>query len=330
MTVCVSLSACAQVIGLSDGALNFGNIVLNDLHVLRSITLRNLTEDRLCVNIRCKSTQLQGQVFFQLENQNLGVVDEQAIQAVFNEINHIDKLFLEPREDKQLVVSLRPRGDKDPRESGGESTESQALGDQGTMSHMRYHSFYLKATIKLAALVTTSTGGIKFPLTGSKPTSPITSEAVVRLKGAACRSVMQVDRPEIAFDDCIPGGVYWKDFGVWNLSEIPLTFSLYYDGDPHIRQLFQFTSQMEDVEEVIKPSTAVHVGGWSHVRINVQFSPTNATLGEADIAIELENSKDERNVVPISIQTVVTTNYHDREVRLTSTFSLATHFLIQI
>ena len=240
-----------EVIGLSDGTLNFGNVVLNDLHVLRSITLRNLTEDRLCVNIRSKSTQLQGQIFFQLENQNLGVVDEQAIQAVFNEINHVDKLFLEPHEDKQLVVSIRPRGDKDPRETGGESTEAQALGDKGAMWHMRYHSFYLNASIKLTALVATRTGGVKFPLGGPRPTSPITSDVMVRLKGAACRSVMQVDRPEIAFDDCIPGGVYWKDFGVWNLSEIPLTFSLYYDGDPHIQQLFQFTSQMEDAEQII-------------------------------------------------------------------------------
>lgn len=48
-----------EVMELSDGVLNFGNVVLNELHVLRSIMLRNLTDDRLCVNIRCKSSQLQ-------------------------------------------------------------------------------------------------------------------------------------------------------------------------------------------------------------------------------------------------------------------------------
>ena len=44
-----------------------------------------------------------------------------------------------------------------------------------------------------------------------------------------------------------------------------------------------------------------------------QFSPNINTLGEADVSIDLENSNDSRNVVPISIHTVVTTDYHDRE-----------------
>ena len=95
---------------LEDGVLEFGSVVLNDLHVLRGVVLRNLTSHRLCINIRCK---LQDQVFFQLENQNLGVQDEQSIQAVFNEINHIDKLALGPSEERQLVVSIRPRGTQD-------------------------------------------------------------------------------------------------------------------------------------------------------------------------------------------------------------------------
>ena len=162
-----------EALGTNDGVLNFGNVVLNDLHVLRSITLRNLTSDRLCINIRCKSAQLQDQVFFQLENQNLGVQDEQAIQAVFNEINHIDKFFLEPLAEQQLVVSVRPRDQKDPNEiqKDEQMASRQALDDQGAMSHMRYHSFSLKATIKMTAVVTTANGLVKFPLTGPTPTS---------------------------------------------------------------------------------------------------------------------------------------------------------------
>ena len=53
--------------------------------------------------------------------------------------------------------------------------------------------------------------------------------------------------------------------------------------------------------------------GWSHVRVGVRFSPTKTTLGERDMSIELENSNDPRNVVSLSIHTVVTTTYHDRE-----------------
>ena len=129
-----------EALGTSDGVLNFGNVVLNDLHVLRAITLRNLTAERLCINIRCKSAQLQDQVFFQLENQNLGVQDDQAIQAVFNEINHLDKFFLEPRAEQQLVVSVRPRDQNDPNVKKVQKDEQmasrQALDDQGAMSHM--------------------------------------------------------------------------------------------------------------------------------------------------------------------------------------------------
>ena len=292
---------------LEDGVLEFGSVVLNDLHVLRGVVLRNLTSHRLCINIRCK---LLDQVFFQLENQNLGVQDEQSIQAVFNEINHIDKLALGPSEERQLVVSIRPRGTQDAGD--GNTTEQTQAFDESAMSHMRYHSFSFKATVKLTAVVVSEGGDVVVPR--GLPGSPThSSDVVVRLKGAACRSVLQVDRFEVMFDDCIPGGVYRKDFGVRNLSEIPLTFSLYFSGGPETAQLFQFTSVEEDAEEVIKPSSTVYVEGWSHVRVGVRFSPTKTTLGERDMSIELENSNDPRNVVSLSIHTVVTTTYHDRE-----------------
>jgi hypothetical protein len=48
----------------------------------------------------------------------------------------------------------------------------------------------------------------------------------VQFNSSVCRSVLKTDVSEIVFEDCVPGGVFVKDFSVWNLSEIPGSFEL--------------------------------------------------------------------------------------------------------
>lgn len=48
----------------------------------------------------------------------------------------------------------------------------------------------------------------------------------VQFNSTVCRSVLKTDVSEIVFEDCVPGGVFVKDFSVWNLSEIPGSFEL--------------------------------------------------------------------------------------------------------
>jgi len=48
----------------------------------------------------------------------------------------------------------------------------------------------------------------------------------VLFNSTVCRSVLKTDVSEIVFEDCVPGGVFVKDFSVWNLSEIPGSFEL--------------------------------------------------------------------------------------------------------
>ena len=48
----------------------------------------------------------------------------------------------------------------------------------------------------------------------------------VQFHSSVCRSVLKTDVSEIVFEDCVPGGVFVKDFSVWNLSEIRGSFEL--------------------------------------------------------------------------------------------------------
>lgn len=48
----------------------------------------------------------------------------------------------------------------------------------------------------------------------------------VDFNSTVCRSTLKTDVSEIVFEDCVPGGVFVKDFSIWNISEIPCTFQL--------------------------------------------------------------------------------------------------------
>eukprot|EP01047_Picozoa_sp_COSAG01_P054282 COSAG01_NODE_5913_length_3957_cov_228.332037_3_plen_889_part_01 len=317
---------------LPDGVLSFGNVVLNGLHDLRCMHLQNLTDRKLCVSLRCN---LEDQVHFQLENQNLqgSSVDpsdpevSRDFNQTFNEISHIDRVYLEPRARQQLIVSVRPRRAVSSYDSRGEPEDGAddegpivGIEDSG-VSQMRYHSFPFKPKVTMAAIVLDETGAEAAAVdAGGGEQQRRCQEAVVRVEASVCRSVLQVDRHELVFDDCIPGGVYSRDFTVWNLSETALDFSLYHGaGTTAVHgKLFQFTNEAEESEDVITTSSVVRVDAFSQVRVGVRFSPKQNSLGETDVPIILENANDSSNVETISIHSVVTKEMHIKGLRLST------------
>lgn len=52
-------------------------------------------------------------------------------------------------------------------------------------------------------------------------------DIVVHFYSTVCRCILRADVPDIVFDDCVPGGVFVKDFSIWNLSEIPCAFQIH-------------------------------------------------------------------------------------------------------
>lgn len=52
-------------------------------------------------------------------------------------------------------------------------------------------------------------------------------DIVIHFQSTVCRSILKADVQDIVFDDCVPGGVFVKDFSVWNLSEVPCSFQLH-------------------------------------------------------------------------------------------------------
>jgi hypothetical protein len=41
-----------------------------------------------------------------------------------------------------------------------------------------------------------------------------------------CRSILALQENEVIFSGCVPGGTYYRDFTLQNLSDIPLHFSM--------------------------------------------------------------------------------------------------------
>ena len=136
---------------------------------------------------------------------------------------------------------------------------------------------------------------------------PAMQEKTLRLDAKVCPSVLKVDTHSLAFDDSLPGGEYWKEFTVWNLSEVPLSFSL--DRCSTMREsTFQFTIESEESGQMQKlvAGAPVAVDGLSHVCVSVRFRPTEDSLGEENYTIEIENNLNSRNVEVISVLTIVT------------------------
>ncbi|KAJ3141440.1 hypothetical protein HK100_006657, partial [Physocladia obscura] len=273
---------------------------------------------------------------------------------LFNYVNYIDRVDLEPGQTIPLVLAFLPddqdlpNGGSSPSRSSSPENNNQSVDERSnarqihspnsTPSH-KLHSldlaeelhdffeingliFFFTFIKPLESLVssesssaqsngTISSSGIKndslitFPtiLAGEDPNAVLNPvslngrdsgspnyQVTLKFKSRVCRSVLWTDIGEtgISFDGCVVGGTYFKDFSIWNKSEIDLYWVLNTIDLSNRQNNSWLTFSDYDTAEPLDFSRPIP--SYSQRRIRVTFKPTEA--GEFNYDLQLENSND--------------------------------------
>ncbi|KAI8808501.1 hypothetical protein BJ742DRAFT_709657 [Cladochytrium replicatum] len=135
---------------------------------------------------------------------------------------------------------------------------------------------------------------------GGQSVSP-DSQITVKFRSRVCKSVFWTDIGEtgVIFDDCVVGGTYFKDFTIWNRSEIDLYWVLNtMDLSNQDGTWLRFSEY-----ETGDPINGKPIAPFSPRRIRVAFKPTDT--GEFNYELQLENANDASNIVQALIHAVV-------------------------
>ncbi|PKC72861.1 hypothetical protein RhiirA1_411279 [Rhizophagus irregularis] len=127
-------------------------------------------------------------------------------------------------------------------------------------------------------------------------------QITVKFRSKVCRSVLWTDVGEtgINFDDCVNGGTYFKDFTIWNRSEIELYWFLNTVdlSNSEREDWLKFTDY--DTGELLDDKP---IPSYSHRRIRVTFKPRE--IGEFNYDLQIENANDSSNILQSRIHAVV-------------------------
>lgn len=102
------------------------------------------------------------------------------------------------------------------------------------------------------------------------------------------------------FEDCVVGGTYFKDFTIWNRSEIGLFFVLNTIDLSNQKNSGQLVFCDYDTGEVLDQN---HIPAYSPLRIRIIFKPTE--VGEFDYNLQIENANDSSNTIKTHIHAMV-------------------------
>ena len=242
-----------------------GVITESDGAAVGMLTITSQSEWPLIVHLEAPSDE---SVTFQLENENIRSGDPDDDPAdwnqLFNEVDHIDRVNLEPHGEQVIVVSFRPRplprsSDASQSRPRGERAFGEAFGEATTFRE-RHAITLSKATVSLRIVPQPQVQPTATPVaTAETSGSGVSSEAAIAaaavystasslatavaaaappllpppppppielaLIARQCVSVLRTDVHELSFDAWI-GTSAVRDFTVWNCSEAPLRFRL--------------------------------------------------------------------------------------------------------
>jgi hypothetical protein len=144
------------------------------------------------------------------------------------------------------------------------------------------------------------------------------SVKAINFRARVCKSFLYTDvskgetsadnhKNSISFDDCISGATYFRDFTVWNKSEIDLYWAM-----SDTLKNFRFTDyETGELLDLGKP-----IPSYSHTRVRITFKPTQP--GEVHEFIQLENLNDSSNVETINLQAFVRSTNHEEVLVISS------------
>ncbi|KAL5032177.1 hypothetical protein BDV3_000767 [Batrachochytrium dendrobatidis] len=127
-------------------------------------------------------------------------------------------------------------------------------------------------------------------------------QLTIKLRSRVCRSLLWTDISStgLIFDNCIVGGSYFKDFTVWNRSEIDLFWCLNTVdlSNRNGKNWLRFTDYNTG-----DPVENASVPAYSHQRIRVTFKPHET--GEFNYDLQIENQNDSENMIETRIHAIV-------------------------
>ncbi|KAJ3219397.1 hypothetical protein HK099_004728, partial [Clydaea vesicula] len=161
----------------------------------------------------------------------------------------------------------------------------------------------------------TSKESSKSNIDGSPNLSP-EFQMTVKFRAKVCRSYLWTDIGEsgITFDDCIVGGTYYKDFTVWNRSEIDLYWLL--NTVDLTNKVSKNLLKFSDYDTGEPFDGTAPVPAYSPRRIRVTFKPTD--IGEFNYDLQVENINDSNNTISAHISATVRSVFQEESLVVSS------------
>lgn len=352
-----------ELVGIHN-RITLDNVYFNGMHALRHIRLRNLCDKYVTVKMR---SNLRHQIVFQLFNENFpSSVDNDSAEdddyvtntvaaaiasrlnkstdepsnthfnQLFNYVNHVDQIELEPFQTRHIVLGLLPNPTGNRAATGRmEESDSENVNDEKDIveddskpkgenrfqprydpgkEEDTYNTFEVNGMLFFFAYMhdrPTPTTDVQVTTTGAEPDYQLS----VKFRSTVCQSMLWTDISEVGlnFDDCVVGGTYFKDFTISNKSEIDLfwllnTVDLNNTGKD---DCLRFTDY--DTGEVLdnKP-----IPIYSYRRVRVTFKPKE--VGEFNYDLQVENINDSRNLEQTRIHASVRSVLKDETLMISS------------
>lgn len=305
------------------GRITLDNVYLNGLHALRRLDIRNLSDKSILVKMR---SNLRNQIAFQLKNENISNLPQDAsfqsaittntvswsrqaeeypFNQLFNYINHIDQIDLEPGQSRSFILAFlpetfRPDDDNNSTNNTNEDDFDISVADDDTEPFNMFNVtgslfFFGYYTDNLAAV---DDGTSKDVLSTS---SLADYQVSVKFRASVCQSALWTDVAEtgLNFDDCVLGETYFKDFTLQNRSEIDLYWLLNTMDLSHQAEWLQFIDA--DTGDALDPDQPIP--SYSSKQVRVLFMPKE--VGEFNYDLQVENTNDARNVVQTKVHATV-------------------------
>ncbi|KAI8903993.1 hypothetical protein EDD86DRAFT_213630 [Gorgonomyces haynaldii] len=264
-------------------------VYMNGLHVLRRLEIQNLCNHPVLVKLR---SSLGNQINFQLQNENLPLLnlitspsvasvgdmdddlqlqystlqkeqflDESQYNQLFNYVNYVDQVLIPPNQSQSIVLLFLPE-----KTFESEDDYNNCFDIDGLVFFFAY---------KADAVVESIDEG----------NTPPDYQHSVKFRSRVCRSYMwtDIDSAGIIFDDCVVGQTYFRDFTIWNRSEIDLHWVLN-EADLLSRKWLEFSDYDSG-----GPLDFAPIPAYSPKRIRITFKPKEPGDFVYDILIENEN-----------------------------------------
>ncbi|KAG1108636.1 hypothetical protein G6F42_015913 [Rhizopus arrhizus] len=301
------------------GRITLDNVYLNGLHALRKLDIRNLSDQPILVKMR---SNLRNQIAFQLENENISSLPESILKSIvttntvswsreakeypfnqlFNYINHIDQIDLEPGQTRSFILAFLPETGNEARPlSSNEDDFDMSIATTADDDTETYSMFNVTGSLFFFGYYNKNLADDGATTKDVLSTSSLADYQVsVKFRASVCQSALWTDVAEtgLNFDDCVLGETYYKDFTIQNRSEIDL-YWLLNTMDLTNRDWLQFIdADTGDALDSDEP-----VSSYSSKQVRMLFWPKE--VGEYNYDLQLENANDARNLVQTKVHATV-------------------------